>query len=324
MDLMIVEPLDPDVVQWLEVRYQVQYAPGMAREPIELRRSLAAARAIIVPPSVAVDEALLRAAPQLRAVGRLSAGAENVDLDACARAGVEVVRPTNASAAAEAEFAIAALLQLLRRVPVVNAEGLLVGRELGAAQVGLVGMTPAARPLAKLLGAFGAQVVGYDPALHAFDPLWAGWGVRALPLRELFEQCDAVCVMLSYFTRYRGLIGDRFLGHCKTDQVLVSLTHSTVFDEAVLADALDSGRIVAAWFDSLEPGALDAGRPLRRVQNLQVTPRVAGTTRESRLRGAWAVARRIDEILTAPPPRVGFSPASPADVVDLADDPGPD
>jgi hypothetical protein len=213
MDLMIVEPLDPDVVQWLEVRYQVQYAPGMAREPIELRRSLAAARAIIVPPSVAVDEALLRAAPQLRAVGRLSAGAENVDLDACARAGVEVVRPTNASAAAEAEFAIAALLQLLRRVPVVNAEGLLVGRELGAAQVGLVGMTPAARPLAKLLGAFGAQVVGYDPALHAFDPLWAGWGVRALPLRELFEQCDAVCVMLSYFTRYRGLIGDRFLGH---------------------------------------------------------------------------------------------------------------
>lgn len=324
MDLMIVEPLDPDVVQWLEVRYPVQYAPGLAREPIELRRSLTTARAIIVPPSVAVDDALLRAAPRLRAVGRLSAGAENVDVDACARAGVEVVRPTQAGAAAEAEFAIGALLQLLRRVPVVNAEGLLVGRELGGARVGLVGMTPAARPLAKLLTAFGADVVGYDPALHAFDPLWAGWGVRALPLRELFEQCDAVCVMLSYFTRYRGLIGERFLGHCKADQVLVSLTHSTVFDEAVLADALDSGAIAAAWFDSLEPGALDTGRPLQRVQNLQVTPRVAGTTRESRLRAAWAVARRIDEILAGPAPRVGLSPAPPAGVVDLADDPGPD
>ncbi len=324
MDLMIVEPLDPDVVQWLEVRYKVQLAPGLAHEPIALRQALASARAIVVPPSVAVDEALLRAAPRLRAVGRLSAGAENIDDQACARAGVEIVRPGNASAAAEAEFAIGALLQLLRRVPVVNAEGLLVGRELGGAQVGLVGMGPAARPLAKLLSSFGAQVVGYDPALHAFDPLWAGWGVRPLPLRELFEQCDAVCVLMSFFTRYRGLIGEKFLAGGKADQVLVSLTHSTVFDEAALADALEGGRMAAAWFDSLEPGALDIGRPLHRVQNLQVTPRVASTTRESRLRSAWAVARRIDEILSSPAPRVGFRPAASADVVDLADDPGPD
>jgi phosphoglycerate dehydrogenase-like enzyme len=327
MDLMIVEPLDPDVVQWLEVRHQVRQASGLAHEPIALRKSLATTRAIVVPPSVAVDEALLRAAPRLRAVGRLSAGAENVDVEACARAGVEIVRPGNASAAAEAEFAIGALLQLLRRVPVVNAEGLLVGRELGGAQVGLVGMSPAARPLAKLLSAFGAQVAGYDPALHAFDPLWAGWGVRALPLRELFEQCDAVCVLLSYFTRYRGLIGERFLAGAKADQVLVSLTHSTVFDETALADALHSGRLSAAWFDSLEPGALDIGRPLHRVQNLQVTPRVASTTRESRLRAAWAVARRIDEILASPPPRADFTDfrtTASTDVVDLADDPEPD
>ena len=67
--------------------------------------------------------AALRRAPLLRIVGRLSAGAENIDLDACARAGVEVVRPASASAAAEAEFVIGALLQMLRRVPILNDEG---------------------------------------------------------------------------------------------------------------------------------------------------------------------------------------------------------
>jgi D-3-phosphoglycerate dehydrogenase len=88
--------------------------------------------AAVIPPSVAVDAACcVRAA--LRTVGRLSAGAENIDLDACARAGVEVVRPGHRQCRAEAEFAIGALLQMLRRVPVINAEGLLVGRELGGA-----------------------------------------------------------------------------------------------------------------------------------------------------------------------------------------------
>lgn len=320
MDLLIVEPLEPEVVQWLEVRYRVRVAPQLAREPLALRRAIAPVRAMITPPSVALDEATLLAAPLLRAVGRLSAGVENIDVDACSRAGVEVVRPSGASAPAEAEFVIGALLQLLRRVPVVNAEGLLVGRELGSAKVGLVGMTPAARPLAQLLGAFGADVVGYDPSLHASDPLWAAWGVRPVGLRELFAQCDGVAVLLAYFSRYRGLIGERFLAGAKPHQVLVSLALSSVFDELALAEVLDSRRIAAAWFDSLEPGALDPGRALHAVENLQVSPRVASTTRESRQRSAWAVARRIDELLAEPAVRAGFRATSEGDVADLADD----
>lgn len=320
MDLLIVEPLEPEVVQWLETRYRVRHAPHLAREPLALRKALSQVRAMITPPSVSIDDALLRAAPQLRAVGRLSAGVENIDVEACARAGVEVVRPSAAGAAAEAEFAIAALLQLLRRVPVLSTEGLLVGRELGSARVGLVGMTPSARPLAQLLTAFGAEVMGYDPALHANDAIWSTWGVRPLPLRELIESCDGVCVLLAYFTRYRGLIGERYLAACRPNQVMVSLAHGHVFDETALAESLTSGRMAAAWLDSLEPGALDDGRPLSRVDNLQVTPRVASTTRESRQRSAWAVARRIDELLAAPVPRADFRPTWEGDVADLADD----
>jgi phosphoglycerate dehydrogenase-like enzyme len=321
MDLLIVEPLDPEVVQWLEVRYPVRLAPELAREPLALRKALASVRAIVTPPVVAIDEAVLRAAPRLQAIGRLSTGAENIDADACARAGVEIVRPASASAQAEAEFAVAAVLQLLRRVPIVNSEGLLVGRELGAASVGLVGMTAGARPLAQLLRAFGASVVGYDPALHVSDPLWAGWGVRPMALRELFEQCDVVCVLLDYFTRYRGLIGERYLATCKPSQVLVSLASSGLFGETALAEVLHSGRMAAAWIDSMEPGALEPGRPLHKVVNLQVTPRVSSTTRESRVRGAWAVARRIDEILAGATPAAPFRPTAPDDVVDLAGGP---
>ena len=322
MDVLIVEPLEPEVMQWLGERHSVRYAPELAREPRAFRQALFNVRALVIPPSVALDAQVLHYAPVLRAVGRLSAGAENIDLDACGRAGVEVVRSITASAVAEAEFMIGALLAMLRRVPVVNAEGLLVGRELGGSTIGLIGMVPAARSLGQLLAAFGSRVVGYDPSVHASDNVWTRWRVEPLPLRDLMEQSDGVCVQLAYFTRYQGLIGERFLPFCKPNQVLVSIAHSSLFDVASLAEVLATGRMAAAWFDSLEPGAMDAGRPLHDIDTLQITPRVASTTRESRIRSAWAVVRRIDELLNASstPTRPEFKSTAPDVPLDLPAD----
>jgi phosphoglycerate dehydrogenase-like enzyme len=323
MSVLIVEPLDPDVVNWLVERHQVRYAPELANDPLAFRQALFRVRALVLPPSLAFDVNTLQYAPMLKAVGRISAGAENINLEACAHAGVEVVRSLNATSQAEAEFMIGALLALLRRVPVATEEGLLVGRELSGAIVGLVGMAPAARSMAQLLQPFGSRVIGYDPAVHASDALWSRWQVEPVGLTELFAQSDAVCVQLSYFTRYHGLIGERFLGACKPNQVLVSIAHSSLFDEAALAEVLATGRMSAAWFDSLDPGAMERGRPLHDIDTLQVTPRIASTTRESRLRSAWAVARRIDEILSASDLGYpSFKPTGPGDVADLAVGPG--
>jgi phosphoglycerate dehydrogenase-like enzyme len=295
---LIIEPLDPEVMQWLVARHAVRYAPDLARDPRALRMALPGVQALVAPANVTLDAHVLAQAPSLRAVGRLSAGVENIDFEACAKAGVEVVRPEDATAQAEAEFMIGALLQMLRRVPVVNGEGMLVGRELAGSCVGVVGLSPGAQPLAQLLAAFGTRVVGYDPALHVGDPLWNRWQIEPLGLRELMSCSDGVCVTLNYFTRYHGLLGERYLPFCKPNQVLVSLAPTTLYDEASLAEVLGSGRMAAAWFDSLEPGLRQPGRPLHQIDTLQASPRVASTTLQSRVRAAWDVAKRIDTVLT--------------------------
>lgn len=318
MDLLVVDTLDPDVMAWLGERHHVRHAPELAFEPREFRRALYNVRAAIVPASVTIDIETLDFAPVLRAVGRVSAGSENIDVDACERRKIEVVRSLTASARAEAEFVIGAMLSLLRRVPVRGPDGAAVGRELGGATIGLVGMPPAARSIAQLLAGFGARIVGYDPALHATDTVWPLWQVVPMGLRDLVERADVLCVQLGYYSRYQGLLGDRFLPYCKPSQVLVSTAHSALFDEASLASALKSGRIAAAWLDSLEPGALDPDRPLHGIDTLQVTPRVACTTRESRQRSAWAVARRIDELLDFVPRSArDFSATIPGGLADL-------
>jgi D-3-phosphoglycerate dehydrogenase len=303
MSVLILEPLEADVVQWLGERHDARFAPELVGDFEGLVEALRDARALVAPPEVRIDAALVRSAPMLRAIGRASGGAENIDIEACRQAGVDVVRSQTSTASAEAEFAIGALLSLLRRVPVEGSDGLKVGRELGCSTIGLLGLTPTARVLTQLMQAFGTRVIGYDPARHPIDSTWARWGIEAVSLAELVANSDGLVLLLPYFDRYRGLLGERQLESARAGQVLVGLSQSGVVDEAALAQALRAGRLRAAWFDCLEPGWLESGRPLHGIGALQVTPRLAGTTRESRVRAAWAVARAIDGLLLPPATR---------------------
>ncbi|EWS54246.1 MULTISPECIES: NAD(P)-dependent oxidoreductase [unclassified Methylibium] len=311
MDLLIVEPIESEVLSWLQARHRVRYAPELARDARAFRQTLFNVRAAVLPPQLRIDSEALSFAPLLRAVARIEPGLENIDVDACSRAGVELVRGAAATAPAEAEFMIGALITLLR--PGAGGGRVTTGRELASVTVGLVGLAPAARSLSAMLSGFGTRLVGYDPTLHASDILWGRWRIEAMGLRELLETADAVCVQLPYYSRYQGLFGERYLPQCKPGQVLVSTSHSALFDEASLAMALRSGRIASAWLDSVEPGLLDPGRPLNGAPNLHTTSRLAGYTQESRVRSVWAVAQRLDEILSQTPPlarelRVAVSP----------------
>ena len=300
MDLLIVEPIESEVLHWLQQRHQVRYAPELARDPRRFRQNLFNVRAAVLPPQLRVDAETLSFAPLLRAVGRVGPGLENIDIDACVRAGIELVRGTAATAPAEAEFLIGGIINLLRPGAMGGRIG--AGRELASATVGLVGLAPAARSLSALLSGFGSRLVGYDPTLHASDVLWGRWRIEPMGLRELLESADAVCVQLPYYSRYQGLLGERYLPQCKPGQVLISTSHSALFDEAALALALRSGRLAAAWLDSVEPGLLDEGRPLHSAPNLHTSSRLAGYTQESRVRSVWTVAQRLDEILGHTPP----------------------
>jgi D-3-phosphoglycerate dehydrogenase len=299
MDLLIAEPLEAEVLQWLDARHDVVYMPRLVDDRVALLGALTQARAVMLPASVRVDARLLQQSPMLRAIGRIVGGSENIDQPACAKAQIEVVRCTDATAPAEAEFMLGGLLSLLRPSP--TEMGRVSGRELGRSTVGLVGLTAGAQRLGQLLRAMGSKVLAYDPGTHASDPRWAERDIEPTSLRELFESSDAVCVQLNYFSRYRGLLGERSLAHCKSGQVLLATSSSAVFDEATLARVLGSGRMAAAWLDQADLHLQAPGRILHGVPGLLITPRLAGYTRESRLRSAWGVARRIDEVLRLAP-----------------------
>lgn len=310
MEILLLEDLAPDARQWLEERHHVDYQPQLAHDPGALRGQLYKTEALVVPPQLKVNSQLLDFAPRLAVIGRLHDDEENIDFHACQRRRIRVVQATNAAVRANAEFQLGALLSLLR--PGLMRDSVpRPGREINDSVIALFGMAPTAHLLATMLVPLGARVVGYDPAVHRTAELWQRLGVQPLGLADMLEVADAVAVQMIYASRYKGMVGERVLAACKPGQLWTSISRPELFQWPALADALRTGRMGACVMDSDDARLRAPESLLRGVPNLHLTPRLAPSTQEARLRGSWYVADRIHETLLLTESQRGMLDSAP-------------
>lgn len=304
MSILLVDPLVPEALSWLQERYPVAFRPELADHPMALRKAVADMRAVVLPPHVVVSRAFLSLAPKLQLVARMQISSDNTDLEACARRRVRVVQARSATVRSNAEYLLYGLLMLYRRGMVSALLGrqlahVRMGRELAGSTIGMLGLAPVAHTLAPMLNALGVRLVGYDPAVHHAAPIWATLGVEPVTLETLLARSDAVSLQMIYATRFRGWINERLLNHCKPGQLWVSVSRGSLFDTEALAMALRDGRIDACLLDGAGEAFAAEGSPLHGIPNLHLTPRLGAHTREAKLRASWYVAHRIHETLSA-------------------------
>lgn len=303
MEVLLLDPLVPEALAWLQERHDVTLAPELADDPAALRRQVYKTRALVLPPHVVVSREFIDFAPLLRVVARMQISSDNTDLDACARRQVRVVQARAATVRSNAEYLLYGLLMLYRRGMVSALLGrkisqIRMGRELAGSTVGLLGLAPVAHTLAPMLRALGVRLVGYDPAVHHAAPLWDKLGVEPVTAQQLLSRSDAVSLQMVYASRFKGWINERLLSHCKPGQLWVGVSRCALFEPEALALALTDGRIDACLLDGANPRFAAEGSPLYGVPNLHMTPRLGSHTREAKLRASWYVAHRIHETLS--------------------------
>ena len=303
MEVLLVDPLVPEALSWLQERHEVSFRPELGDDPIELRNAVYKTRALVLPPHVVVSQEFLNFAPKLEVVARMQISSDNTDLDACAKRQVRVIQARSATVRSNAEYLLYGLLMLYRRGMVSALLGrkisqVRMGRELAGSTVGLLGLAPVAHTLAPMLKALGVRLLGYDPAVHHAAPIWDKLGVEPTTLNDLLGRSDAVSLQVVYASRFKGWLNERVLNHCKPGQLWVGVSRSSLFDAEALALALTDGRIDACLMDGANPTFAAEGTPLFGVPNLHLTPRLGSHTREAKLRASWYVAHRVHETLS--------------------------
>lgn len=304
-DIVISEFMDEAAIREHLGQFDVLYDPKLIEQPQRLLGVLSDCRALVVRNRTQVRGALLEAAPNLRVVGRLGVGLDNIDVAACAVRDIRVCPATGANDLAVAEYVICAAMLLLRRAWFATADVAagkwprmeLIGRELAGKRLGLVGFGAIARLTARKALALGMTVAAYDPFVKPHDEAWHG--IERQQLNPLLAASDIVSLHTPLTPQTRHLINAAAMAAMRPGSILINAARGGVLDEAALIEALRTGRLAGAALDVFESEPLTAatGSAWRDLPNLLLTPHIAGVTEESNVRVSAVVARAVRETL---------------------------
>jgi len=304
--IVISEFMDLPAVDLLRGRFDVLYAPDYVKQRDQLLAAVRDIPALIVRNLTQVNRELLDAAPRLKVVGRLGVGLDNIDVDACAERGIQVIPATGANALSVAEYTVCTAMMLLRtayRSTAAVAAGawpkaeLGRGREIAGKTMGIIGYGSIGRLSAGLARPLGMRVIGNDINIPDSDPAWKAGGVTPVSLDTLLAESDVVTLHVPLIASTRNLLSAANIAKMRAGAVLINTSRGGIVDEAALVAALRDGRLAGAALDVFEREPLAASPLLTDVPNLLLTPHVAGITAESNRRVSDMIADEITKFM---------------------------
>jgi len=246
-----------------------------------------------------IDRAALEAMAGCRLIQVPAVGFDAVDHRAAAELRIPVANAAGYNKEAVADWTLMAVLTLLRRAAWGDRrlrEGAwpkweMGGRELGSMTVGIIGLGNVGSSVAARLRPFGARVIFNDVVPRASE------GAEQVSLEELLRASDIVCIHCVLDRDTRGLMDAGKLALMKPTGILVNAARGPIVDEAALIEALRSGRIAGAALDVFEIEPLAEDSPLRSMENVFLSPHVAGITAESEAALLEVVRENVGRVL---------------------------
>ncbi len=231
----------------------------------------------VIPDHTIIDAPLINKANNLKLV-QTGAGYDNVSIDECTRRGIYVANAAGINAAAVAEHVFTFILSWYRNIVYFN-EALkrgsytvgYTGSELSQKVIGIVGMGHIGKVVTRLAASFGMKVLG----CHT-HPMDTEFTVEWVDLHTLLRTSDIVTLHVSLNQKTRHMIGRNEFKIMKKDAFLVNTSRGSVVDETALIEALQTDQISGAGLDVFEIEPLPENSPLRKLNNVILTPHTAG------------------------------------------------
>ncbi len=292
-----------------EIRLKVEKGGASAHEPPEEVLKAARSADILVTQFCTVTESLLDRAPDLKAIGVLRAGTENVDVAAATRRGIVVLNTPGRNADSVADFAVGMLLAEARNIcrgHLGLKEGCWIREypnsgmipDLPGKTAGIVGFGEIGRKVAKRLAGFDLRVLAYDPFVKE-----APEGVQLVDLPTLMSESDFVTVHARLTEETRGLVGAELLSRMKSTAYIINTSRSALVDEKALYEALAAGRIAGAALDVFDKEPPGREYPLVTLENVTLTPHMAGGSNDAFFHCPKLLAAEFRKLLEGGEPR---------------------
>ena len=272
-------PIEREILAGIDAELHL-LQPGKSAE--ELTTLLADADAVLVR-AAPMNAHLLASLPKCKVVVRYGVGVDTLDLDAATENGIICAHVPDFCMEEVSNHALLLMLAAVRKlVPMDRTireggwrpETLAPMQHLHGQTLGLVAAGNIAQAFAKRALALSMRVIAYDPYLEPAAAERAGIELIAT-LDELLQQADVVSVHAPLTPQTRHIIDADALAKMKPTAYLINTSRGPTVDEAALIAALQEGRIAGAGLDVFEKEPLPLESPLRRLDNVVLTPHSA-------------------------------------------------
>ena len=280
-------------LSWHEIASQGELTVYDRTLPDEVIARCSGATAVFTN-KVIIDAETIAALPDLKFIGVLATGYNNVDIEAARRAGIIVSNVPAYSTMSVAQLVFAMLLTICNRVSDYSAS-VGAGRwascddfsyrlgpieELDGKTMAVYGLGNIGRRVAAIAAAFGMHVVSCTSQPAENLPPY----IEKVSRDEMFRRADVLSLNAPLTATNRHFVNASTIALMKQTAIVINTARGPLVDEDALAGALASGRLAFAAVDVLAVEPPRQGSPLIGLDNCIVTPHVAWQSTDARRR----------------------------------------
>lgn len=237
-----------------------------------------------------ISKEVLDKAEKLKMIQRSGVGLDALDLDAIKGRGLPLYVNQGVNAESVAEHTLLLMLSCLRKLPTINQntkngiwkkqEQGVQTTELKGKTVGIVGMGNIAKTLVALLKPFRVRIL-YNNLVQMPNEFEQENNMTFVGVDELLRYSDIVTIHCALTSETRNLINTETLDFMRDGAVLINTARGEIVDPVAVADALISGKLSYAALDVHVQEPIPENYALKDIENVILTPHIAGVTADS-------------------------------------------
>ena len=290
----------------IDLNWQVDEDYTSSKQTIE--KKIADYDGIIIRSRFPIDKTFLQKAKNLKFIGRVGAGLENIDIEFAKQQGIKLFNAPEGNRNAVGEHTLGLILNLFNKINKSDKEirqGIWKreenrGIELDGKTVSIIGYGNMGKAFAKKLKGFDVEVLAYDIKKNVGDE-----NAKQVTLDEIFEKSDILSLHVPHTDLTYKMVNTKFINKFEKNFWLINTARGTVVNTKDLVKAVKSGKILGAGLDVLEyekssfenmfeNNSLPSDfKELIERDNVILTPHVAGWTVESKRKLAQVILNKI-------------------------------
>ena len=303
MKILITEFIDKNSLVELNNTFEIKFDEQLWAKNEEFKEMIKDYDGLIVRNKTQVNKDILSNAKNLKFIGRLGVGLDNIDTEFCKIKNIYVQPATGMNADSVAEYVISSSMSLIKKIPTFH-NGTVKGgwprttiksAEINGKCIGIVGFGTIGKKVADYSLKNGLNVLAYDPYIERLDDNEKNYNLSSL--EDVFKNADIISLHLPLTKETKNLINKSSFPKMQKQPIIINTSRGSVVNENDLIDAYNQNLISGFALDVFEnePIKNDLCEKITPEMNCVLTPHISGVTTESNIRVSnFIVKKAID------------------------------